>query len=85
MSNLENILTEFIYFTEKSAAVTSGQPATPQIGGATEGSGHSAQPTVRRNETSALATQPGPQLNLAPTKIPTSNATPQQAKFNSFT
>lgn len=85
MSDLENILTDFISFTEKSAAVTNGQPASAQIGGATEGSGHSAQPTVRINQTSALSTQPGPQLNLAANKIPTSNAAPQKANFNSYT
>jgi hypothetical protein len=91
MSNLENILSEFAAFIEKSAAVMNAPIGNTVQGGSTDQSGQTpaitpqaGQPVARVNETNAISTQQSPQLAVATNKVPTSNAAPKKIDFKSF-
>ena len=82
MSNLENILSEFTSFIDKSAAVmntpaggAAPQPAQAPVAG---------QPTVRANETHPNSTLKSPVVPAGLGKVPTSNAAPKKIDFKSF-
>lgn len=98
MSNLENILSEFASFIDKSAAVMNTpaggavpQPAQAPAAGSTEQSGQTptagptaGQPTVRANETNPISTLKSPVVSAGLGKVPTSNAAPKKIDFKSF-
>ena len=98
MSNLENILSEFASFIDKSAAAmntsvggTTPQQAQAPAAGSTEQSGQTpaagpvaGQPTVRANETNPISTLKSPLVSAGPGKAPTSNAAPKKIDFKPF-
>ena len=93
MSNLENILSEFTSFIDKSAAAMNNSASSQPIqAGSTEQSGQmpaappqAGQPVARVNETNPISTQQSPQLAMTVNKAPTSNAAPAKIDFKSFT
>jgi hypothetical protein len=91
MSNLENILSEFASFIDKSAAAMNTPAGGTVQGGSTDQSGQmpaappqAGQPVARVNETNTISTQQAPQLAMATNKAPTSNAAPKKIDFKSF-